>query len=223
MSRIIDILSAIRNGETFDAPAMSRAESILQSIANGTAYTDAPMSRFEELLLAIKNRETVSEAPQSRIEEILVAIANGTLDAYLSGKNLFDAKKAFETNEIQDGYTKYTVYTGRPNAEFFVNANTSQEDRRDGFELKCADYGYTHTFYWLYFSNTTIGSGVVTTDNEGRISFYWDNGKVSGEVSKEHLAKMQLTIGSTETAFTSYAFSELEEALIATADKLKGE
>lgn len=226
MSRIIDILTAIRNGETYTGEPLSRVEAILKSIANKTPYTATARSRHEQLLIAIKNGQTVSGTARTRVEEILFAIANGTIDAYLTGKNLFDAEKAFATTETQDGYRKYTVYTGKPNTLFYVNSNADDSERQQsGLVLKCAAYDYSATYVWLYNANTVTGKGTVKTDEAGRISFYWDKktANCTSEVVKMALQKMQLTIGSVETPYTSYAFlSDLEEAYYLTANKLKG-
>lgn len=224
MSRTIDILSAIRNGEKYNASATSRADAILKSIANGTAYTDAPKSRVEELLLAIKNKKTASVTPQSRIEEILSAIANGTLDEYLSGRNLFDPFKAFHSTEMQDGYVKYTIFVGLPSTPVLVNSNTSESERQDGFYLKCASYAYDATYAWLYHPTTEVARGIGYTDENGRLSFYWKSANVETKAVIEHFRKMQVTVGESDVAYTPhFRSSELEEAFIATAIQLKGE
>lgn len=230
MSRIIDILSAIRNGETFDAPAMSRAEAILQSIANGTAYTDAPMSRFEELLLAIKNRTIASGTPHSRIEEILCAIANGTLNDWLVGKNLFDENSKFNRNASintadlkfpsNSGGNRYTYFMKvKPNTEYTISFG-AVSDRLFIAEF----YSEINPFTSITADNAAVRlidnipkSLTFMTDSETKmIGIYYSLNVLP--------TNFKIEIGSTATPYTLYAFeSELEEALVATADKLKGE
>lgn len=251
MSRIIDILSAIRSGATYDAPAMSRAEAILKSIANGTAYTEEPMSRFEELLLAIKNGETVSETPQSRIEEILSAIANGTIDAYLSGKNLLDI---YDTSEL----TLSGVVSTTKNETIFVETTESKfgaSPRRCAFYFSCKKNTDYNVSLSVKLGNTldnqtsvmirtgaTSGDALVTTmlqetTDTQKVNFHFNSGgheelylwlylamTRTEEYQSATYSNIKIEVGTTATAYTPYAFeSELEEALIATADKLKGE
>lgn len=225
MSRIIEILSAIRNGETHDALAMSRAESILQSIANGTAYTDEPLSRFEELLLAIKNGETVGETSQTRVEEILSAIANGTLDDYLSGKNLVNIRNYYESKNEEIRIVDEIVYAREVvNALFFkvvIEKNkyytvtyslesTVQEPSTGKWRLFYTDGSY---------SDIGLNGTSVLVDKEVKYLLIYAN---SGTTSDVVLSNLKLEIGSSATPYTPYSFDELEEALVATADKLKG-
>lgn len=237
MSRIIDILSAIRNGETFDAPAMSRAEAILQSIANGTAYTDAPMSRFEELLLAIKNGETASGTPQSRIEEILSAIANGTLNDWLVGKNLFNEAKWQEKSVIDDkACLEFKGFYRRETGEKMGNPLLIAENLPQGTYTVSGKFKKTTLFNKLAVMNaqnerTEIGEfadnyekdSITFTTTDMMKYLYVDTG---GSEAKGYceVESLKLEIGATATSYSPYwATSKLEEALIATADKLKGE
>lgn len=60
MSRVIDILTAIKNATTYSQPTYSRVEDILKSIANGTEYSGTAQSRYEELLISLKNGEAAT-------------------------------------------------------------------------------------------------------------------------------------------------------------------
>lgn len=105
MSRVIDILTAIQNGQTYDKETYSRAEAILKSIANNTAYEQTALSRYEELLLALKNGEATTLVPMARLETILVAIINGDTvpEEYHSEieKAFIEASEAFNPIDIE--------------------------------------------------------------------------------------------------------------------------
>ncbi len=237
MSRIIDILSAIRNGETYDAPALSRAEAILKSIANGTAYTDAPMSRFEELLLAIKNRQTASGTPHSRIEEILFAIANGTLNDWLVGKNLldisqFDVQKTSSMPSISEVGDNYLSIVCPPNkyghAPTMVMFRTVCKNCVAGKTyVLTAISPSEHQYIYLDGANTTwlFGTARVLTEEmlDSYVVLYGYNTEQQIEGKICTISNIQIELGETATPYTPYSFEEIEEALIATADKLKGE
>jgi hypothetical protein len=228
MSRIIDILSAIRNGETYDSIAMSRAEAILKSIANGTAYTDAPMSRFEELLLAIKNGETVSGTPQSRIEEILFAIANGTLDEYLNRKNLFDISRIASRADIKNnGDGTLIVASG----VYFVNTQKTLRELCPTIKVgdTCTLQMNTDSeiAQYIYLDKTWgVGQSLTITEQHlnANVAFYGFHADDKNLGEECTIRDIKIELGTTATPYTAYAFeSELEEAFIATADKLKGE
>jgi hypothetical protein len=217
---------------------MSRAEAILQSIANGTAYTDEPMSRFEELLLAIKNGVTVSEAPQSRIEEILAAIANGTIDEYLDGKNLFDISK-FDVHkassmpsisEVGDNYLSIVCppnkYGHTPTMVMFKTVCKNCVAGKT--YILTATSPSEHQYIYLDGANTTwlFGDSRVLTEEmlNSYVVLYGYNTEQEIESKICTISNVQIELGETATPYTPYAFeSELEEALVATADKLKGE
>jgi hypothetical protein len=236
MSRIIDILTAIRNGENYTGEPLSRVEAILKSIANKTPYTATAQSRHEQLLLAIKNGQTVSGTARTRVEEILFAIANGTLDAYLSGKNLFD----------EAIWRKRTVVENKTCLEFsgFYQKGTGEkmgtplliaENLPQGTYTVRGKFKKTTLFNALAVMNiqnerTEIGqfadnfeqSSITFTTTDFVKRLYLDTG---GSAAKGYceIESLKLEIGSTATPYTSYAFlSELESAYVSAANKLKG-
>ena len=227
MSRTIDILSAIRNGEKYNASASSRAEAILKSIANGTAYTDAPKSRLEELLLAIKNKQTASGTAHSRIEEILFAIASGTIQKYLSGKNLFDVSKIKSSDVIANKGDGRLVIAG---GSYYTRTQATLRElcpllkAGDTCILKFDTDSEISSFINVG-TEWYSGTSKVLTDKmlDDHLILYGFNSKDEEYGEACTISNIKIELGSTATHYTAYAFkSELEEALVATADKLKG-
>lgn len=240
----LDILTAIRNGTAYSGKVLSRSDAILKSIANGTAYTDAPLSRFEEQLLAIKNGETISGTPASRIDEILFAIANGTLNEYLAGKNIIDihnvsnARAQWVNIEIKD-------------SEIFAETQSGEVVNRYEIDFNClknTDYNCSLkvTLNEVVQNNSwiIINAGEAVTRFQLKqvletqdVSFSFNSGdnttlslwlylqseKTGKEYQSAIYRDIKIEAGTTATLYTPYAFtSDLEEALISTADKLKG-
>lgn len=229
MSRIIDILTAIRNGETYTGEPLSRVEAILKAIANKTPYTAAAKSRHEQLLLAIKNGQRVSGTARTRVEEILFAIANGTLNDWIVGKNLFDETSKFNINASintvtldfpsNSGGNRYTYFMRvKPNSKYTISFGTVSD------RLFIAEYYNEINPLKSITADSTISrlqddipkSVTITTGAETKmIGIYYSLDKLP--------TKFKIEIGSTATPYTSYAFlSDLEEAYYLTAEKLKG-
>ncbi len=229
MSRIIDILTAIRNGQAYTAEPLSRVEAILKSIANKTPYTAAAQSRHEQLLLAIKNGQTVSGTARTSVEEILFAIANGTLNDWLVGKNLFCETSRFNINASIDtvdldfplnrGGNRYTYFMFvKPNTDYTISFG-SVSDR-----LFIAEYYNEVNPFTSITADSVISrlsdnipkSLTITTGEETKmIGVYYSLNMLPTE--------LKIEIGSTATPYTTYAFlSELESAYVSAANKLKG-
>jgi hypothetical protein len=249
MSRVVEILEAIRNGQTYEGEPLSRVEAILKSISDGSGYTDIPKSRHEELLLAIKNGGAVDLAPRTRIEEILVAVANGTLDEYLSGKNLFDIYNT--SNRTQSGVVAVTK-----NDAIFIETTESQfgaSPRRCALRISCkkntnynvslsVKLGNTLNNQTSVMIRTGANSGDAlhtmllqeTTDIQ-KVDFSFNSGEYDELYVWLYLAMtgtegyqsatysdIKVEVGTAATLYTPYAFkSDLEEAYYLTADKLK--
>lgn len=228
MSRAIEILTAIQNGQPYNAEAVSTSEAILKSIANGTEYTDEPMSRFEELLLAVKNGETVSETPQSRIEEILSAIANGTLDEWLLEKNLL-APITTENLTFVEDHMECRLPTQKGKQYTLSISNLSSVGGKENTVISL----WVNDVHYRALVNTKEGvvnnfAAFTGTGNDfiygytpSQTQANWKE-EVYASLLTKYLVEPKLEIGTTATPYTPYAFSELEEALIATSNKLKG-
>ena len=236
MSRIIDILSEIIDGTTYDAPAMSRAEEILKSIANGTSYSRNPLSRYEELLLAIKN-------------------------GYGIGHNLFDknnyeelkAKTDGQAGKIVDSDTERTlVFKCKPNTTYsykklkgttfqrymvafsegkpsigspIVIASTTERTSADYYDLTFTTTASTNYFcIWYYCTGSELSQEEMNDSlmvNEGETSLPYEP---YTEIQYPQTRIEEILVSIANGNDTPNAFqSELEAAFIEAADKLKGE
>lgn len=165
MSRIIDILTAIKNGTAYTKNEQSRVEAILSSIANQTEYIGEALSRHEELLNSIKAGTNTTIVPRTRIEEILVAIANGTLSNYLDSKNLFVTE--FEYGSISTSTGNGTASTTKLRNSGIVNVspnttyNFSLEQSQNLFGVLNI-HAYDQSGNWLgarsYFGLSALGT-----------------------------------------------------------------
>lgn len=211
--RTIEILTAIKNGQPFNAGVISRSEAILKSIANKTAYTETPQSKYEKILLAIKNGATVEDIPQTRLEEILTAIANETLEEYVINGNLLTYPYDNTTKTIR-GIT----FTDNKNGT--ITATGTATDYASFMLSENVNFGNDKTYL--------IAAGVVVQFmNDGQLNWAKD-GFLKWRPNYTFVnAYIQVDKGETVAnkiykPFIFAVLSDLEEAYIAAAIKLKG-
>ena len=228
MSRIIEILEAIRNGTPYTGEALSRVEAILKSISDRTEYTDIPKSRHEKLLLAIKNGGASDLLmPRSRVEEILVAVVNRTLDDYLVGKNLFDISKIKSTKTLKNSGDGTLVIAG---GSYYTRTGVTFRElcplikAGDTCVLKFETASETSTFFYLREEWYSGASKVLTDamlDDKLVIYGYHSAEEAYGEECV--ISNIKVEFGTKPSQYTPYVFkSEIEEAYCLASDKLKG-
>lgn len=225
MSRIVEILKAIRNDTAYTGEVLSRVEAILKSISDETEYTDTPKSRYEKLLLAIKNGGAV-DLPRTRIEEILVAIANDTLDNYIVGKNLFDIARIKSSDVIHNKGDGTLIIAG---GSYYTRTKTTLRELCP--LLKAGDtcilqFDTDSDMSTFIFPSVEWYSGTVKilTDDilDEHLILYGYHNTEAGRGKECRISNLKIEIGTTATPYTPYAFkSELEEAYCLTGEKLK--
>ena len=92
MSRMVDMLRLIADGQAIETTPYSRVEMLLKAIANQEEYNDPALSRIEALLKTILDQGEYNETPQSEIERVILSIING--EAY-EGPISSDLTEAF--------------------------------------------------------------------------------------------------------------------------------
>lgn len=212
MSRIIDILSAIRNGETYDAPAMSRAEAILKSmmknLINIADFTDTTTNgyyndHFTNYKVSANETYTLSFTVEGATEPFSVSVGYG------------------DTAYLTEGVWVYNKANGRvsvtftPTAERLVNG--------DGLYFRPVRYlGDTISTY-------TVSDVVLVREYNDEAQSRFEelllaikSGETVSGTPQSRIEEILFAIANG-TELPSEYFSELEEAFIATADKLKGE
>lgn len=220
MSRVVDILKSIQNKETYNKEALSRAEEILKAICNNTSITMTARSRYETLLLCLKNKTKTTLTPRTRLEEILVAIINGTIDTWITGKNLFDEKSELNINASigtirydfpsNSGGNRHTYFLKvKKNTKYTISFQ-NVSDRLIVVEyytdVNPVDMKQIIADKMLIAKSSDIPQvATFETGNEAKV--------VGIYYSLEKMPKnMKIEIGSTATPYSPYCFlSELEE------------
>lgn len=225
MSRVVDILKSIQNKETYNKDALSRAEEILKAICNNTSITMTARSRYETLLLCLKNKTKTTLTPRTRLEEILVAIINGTINTWITGKNLFDESK-WKDRTIIDGKQClvfsgfFKIVTGEKTGNPIVFAEnlakgtytiSGRFKKTVHFNALCGmDEENGREVLAEFADNFEQDAKTFTTTKKYKY-LYIETGKESAKGYCE-IDSLKLEIGSTATPYSPYCFlSELEE------------
>lgn len=239
MSRVVDILKSIQNGETYNKDALSRAEEILKAICNNTSITMTARSRYETLLLCLKNKTTTDLTPRTRLEEILVAIINGTINTWITGKNLLNIydRRNYALLGVYADVDNNSIFVEKKDTEFSISV------RRCVIKFNCVkntNYIFTGKLKlnnvinnqtgFLIRTGSTYGETIATvilneTIDEQSVNFTFNSGDydvlylwlymatgATDEYQSATYSDIKIEKGSTATPYSPYCFlSELEE------------
>lgn len=235
MSRIIDILTAIKSGTAYTPEAQSRIETILKSIANDTEYTAEAQGRHEELLLAIKNGrgighnlfnkndyEELKAKTDGQEGQIVAAITERTLIFKCKPNTTYSYKKlkgtTFQRYMVAFSQNKPSI--GSP----IVIASITERTSDDYYDITFTTTASTNYFcIWYYCTGSELSQQEMNDSlmvNEGSTSLPYEPYTEVKE-PQTRIEEILVAIANGTAIPTTYE-SELEKAYIEAADKLRG-
>lgn len=215
MSRVVDILKSIQNKETYNKDALSRAEEILKAICNNTSITMTARSRYEALLLCLKNKTKTTITPRTRLEEILVAVINGTIDSWITGKNIIDINNYYINKNEEIKIIDNKIYAKNVTNAVFIKVDLeTNKNYTVSYFMECTiNEPSTGKWRFLYEDGTYSAIGLsgssTLVDRKTKYLLLYTN---SGTENDAVISNIKLEQGSTATPYSPYCFlSELEE------------